>query len=155
MLSIRMATADVMTEPPADLATEASDLRIATFRLARRLRQERALEAMSDGQFSVLAILYTHGTQASGELAERERVSAPAMTRTINCLEELGYLARTPDEDDRRRVNVSLTDAGTALVTETTRRRDTWLQNTLAELSDEQRATLTAATEIMKELAAR
>ena len=40
------------------------------------------------------------------------------MNRTVNCLEESGYVARTPDEQDRRKVNVSLTDAGREMVGE-------------------------------------
>ncbi|MGZ8805009.1 MAG: MarR family transcriptional regulator, partial [Microbacterium sp.] len=42
-------------DPPHDLSREASDLRIATFRLARRMRTQRAVDSMSDGQFAVLA----------------------------------------------------------------------------------------------------
>ena len=140
---------------PTDDARAAADLRMATFRLARRLRSQRAVDTMSDGQFAVLAALKIHGPHTLGELADRERVSAPSMNRTVNCLEESGYLSRTPDEDDRRKVNIDLTDAGRDVVEETVRRRDSWLEHALAELTDEQRATLAAAAEIMTGVAAR
>ena len=77
------------------------------------------------------------------------------MNRTVNCLEESGYLSRTPDETDRRKVNIALTDAGRGVVAETVRRRDSWLEQALAELTDAQRATLHAAAAIMREVAAR
>ncbi|HWI30107.1 MAG TPA: MarR family transcriptional regulator [Microbacterium sp.] len=144
--------------PPADasaLGHEASDLRMATFRLARRLRAQRAVDTMSDGQFAVLAGLHIHGSHTLSELAERERVSAPSMNRTVNCLEESGYLTRTADAVDRRKVNIELTDAGATVVAETVRRRDAWLEEALAELSPEQRATLAAASVVMRELAER
>lgn len=150
MLTIRM---DAATTSP--LADEASDLRMATFRLARRLRAQRAVDSMSDGQFAVLAALTRHGAHTLGELADRERVSAPSMNRTVNCLEESGYLSRTPDETDRRKVNIALTDAGRDVVAETVRRRDSWLEGALADLTPAQRATLAAAAEIMREVAAR
>lgn len=134
---------------------DASDLRMATFRLARRLRAQRAVDSMSDAQFAVLAGLHVHGSHTLGELAERERVTSPSMNRTVNCLEESGYLARTPDEDDRRKVNVTLTPAGATVVTETVRRRDAWLEDVLAELSASQRRTLAAASVIMREIADR
>ncbi|WP_434810978.1 MarR family winged helix-turn-helix transcriptional regulator [Microbacterium sp. bgisy189] len=140
---------------PTDDARAAADLRMATFRLARRLRSQRAVDTMSDGQFAVLAALKIHGPHTLGELADRERVSAPSMNRTVNCLEESGYLSRTPDEDDRRKVNIDLTDAGRDVVEETVRRRDSWLEHALAELTDEQRATLASAAEIMTGVAAR
>jgi len=143
--------------PPAapELSTAASDLRMATFRLARRLRSQRAVDTMSDGQFAVLAALSVHGQHTLGELADRERVSAPSMNRTVNCLEESGYLTRTADADDRRKVNIALTDSGRAVVEETVRRRDSWLEHALAELSDDQRELLRAASELMREVAAR
>ena len=119
------------------LAEEASEFRMATFRLARRMRSQRAVDSMSDGQFAVLAALSVHGPHTLGELADRERVSAPSMNRTVNCLEGSGYLSRTPDADDRRKVNIALTDEGRAVVEETVRRRDSWLEGALADLSAE------------------
>ncbi|QLD13241.1 MarR family transcriptional regulator [Microbacterium oleivorans] len=128
---------------------------MATFRLARRLRAERAIDSMSDGQFAVLANLHVHGPHTLGELAERERVSAPSMNRTVNHLEELGYLTRTPDDTDRRKVNIALTDEGRSVVVETTRRRDSWLEHALEDLEPHQRETLAAAATIMRGMADR
>ena len=142
-------------EPPVEhLAAEASEIRIATFRLARRLRAERAIDTMSDGQFAVLATLKMHGPHTLGELAGRERVSAPSMNRTVNCLEESGYLSRTPDETDRRKVNIALTDDGLEVVEETVRRRDAWLEAAISALPADKRALLLEAAEVMREVAA-
>ena len=138
-----------------ELALAASDFRMATFRLARRLRSQRAVDTMSDGQFAVLAGLKVHGPHTLGELAERERVSAPSMNRTVNCLEELGYLTRTPDESDRRKVVIDPTEPGREVVVETVRRRDSWLEHAFEELSAAQRATLAKAAAIMQEVAGR
>ena len=143
--------------PPSDsrhdLGEAASDLRMATFRLARRLRAQRAVDAMSDGQFAVLAALTMHGEHTLGQLADRERVTAPSMNRTVSLLAEAGYVSRTPDEDDRRRVTIALTDAGRRVVDETVRRRDAWLEKALAALTDDQRRTLAAAAQIMRTVA--
>ncbi len=158
MLTILMSLTE--TPPATDSAShqfadEASAFRMATFRLARRLRAERAVDSMSDGQFAVLAVLKVHGPHTLGELADRERVTPPSMTRTVNCLEESGYITRTPDEVDRRKVNIDLTDDGLAVVLETTRRRDAWLEEAIGELSPDKRAALAAAAEIMLAVAAR
>jgi DNA-binding MarR family transcriptional regulator len=151
--SVATTTSDI--EVPAEDAAAARDLRMATFRLSRRLRSERGLDTMSDAQFAVLATLSHHGPHTLGELAERERVTAPSMNRTVNCLEEGGWLTRTPDEDDRRKVNIQITDTGRDLVSETVRRRDRWLATVVAGLTPAQRRTLTKAAEIMHEVAAR
>ncbi len=136
------------------LSAEASEVRMATFRLARRLRAQRAVDAMSDGQFAVLAGLKIYGPHTLGELAERERVSAPSMNRTVNCLEESGYLTRTPDAADRRKVIIDLTPSGLEVVEETVRRRDAWVEEALSGLTAEERRTLSAAAEIMQRMAA-
>jgi DNA-binding MarR family transcriptional regulator len=146
-------TSVTVTQP--DLSAAASDLRLATFRLARRLRAQRAVDSMSDGQFAVLAALKVHGAHTLGELAERERVTAPSMNRTVNGLEEAGYLTRTPADDDRRKVIIALTDSGLAVVDETVRRRDAWLEEALAELSASERDTLAAAADVMRKVAER
>lgn len=148
-------TRTTSTIPATTTPDEASTLRMATFRLARRLRSQRAVDSMSDAQFAVLAGLSIHGAHTLSELADRERVSAPSMNRTVNCLEEAGYLSRTPDEVDRRKVNIDLTDAGRATVAETVRRRDSWLEKALSDLTAEQRSILNDAAAIMTELAAR
>lgn len=153
-----MHLSDVPSPAPVDdtdLHDEATELRMATFRLARRLRSERAIDTMSDGQFAVLAALKVHGPHTLGELADRERISPPSMNRTVNCLEESGYVARTPDADDRRKVNISLTDAGRDVVEETLRRRNAWLEDALADLTPAQRSLLAAAADVMREVADR
>ena len=137
----------------ATIAEQSSELRLATFRLSRRLRAEKTDEALSDGQVAVLGVLFRQGAQTLTQLAERERVSAPSMNRTVNCLEETGYLQRVADDIDRRKANISLTDAGRELVKATTSKRDAWLTVRLRELSKEDRAVLARAAELMGGLA--
>ncbi len=128
-------------------------MRMATLRLARRLRAEKADDDLSDGQFAVLAALYVHGPHTLGALAEREHISPPSMNRTVNCLEGLGSLAREADAEDRRKVNISLTEAGTTVVDETVKKRDRWLTRQMREITPEERATLASAAEIIRRLA--
>ena len=142
-------------ESPHDLSREASDLRIATFRLARRMRTQRAVDSMSDGQFAVLAGLFVHGPHTLTELADRERVSAPAMNRTVNCLQDAGYISRSADENDGRKVVIDLTDEGRAVVDETARRRDAWVEEALAEIAPDEREILAKAAAIMQRMVAR
>ena len=137
----------------ATIAEQSSELRLATFRLGRRIRAEKSDEALSDGQIAVLGNLFRNGTQTLGQLAERERVSAPSMNRTVNCLEEGGYLTRVAGDVDRRKVNIALNEAGRAVVKETISKRDAWLTNRLRELSREDREVLARAAELMGGLA--
>lgn len=133
----------------------ASALRISVARLSRRLRSERdpENEQISVGQLSVLGILARLGECTVGELAAHERVQPPSMTRTVNCLEEGGYVERRPHEIDRRQVVVALSEQGRAAVAAERRRRDAWLARQLRELTPEERSVLRQAAPIIERLA--
>ena len=146
-----------MSASDDSLHLTATDLRMATFRLARRLRCARAADTMSDTQLAVLAELRMNGRRTISTLAERERVTAPSMTSIVNGLEEQGYVARTPDEDDRRRVQVDITPAGVEIVVETIRRRDVLLADMLREVdyTEEELTTLREASALMRRVVER
>ena len=131
----------------------AHQLRLTVLRLARRVRAERADDAMSDGRLSVLSLLANQGAQTLGSLAESERVTPPSMNRTINALVESGLVTRVADASDGRKVVIDLSEAGRRLVKETRRKRDAWFSARLAKLTPEERATLDAAAPILRRLA--
>ena len=141
-----------MTE---DFAATASELRFALFRLTRRLRCVRAVDAMSDAQLAALGALRAHGRRTLSGLAEHERVTAPTMSATVNGLEDLGLVRRVPDEDDRRRVYVEITDEGEKVVAATVRRRDEALADMIAELDldADELAVLRAAAPVLRKVA--
>lgn len=141
-----------MSASDESLHLTATDLRLATFRLARRLRCARAVDAMSDAQLAVLATLRLHGRRTITALADAERVTAPSMTSMINGLAEQGYVVRIPDEEDRRRVQVDITETGSAIVAETIHRRDQLLAGMLAELdfTEDELSTLREASALMR-----
>lgn len=146
-----------MSTPSDPLLDTAAELRIAVFRLTRRLRGIRAADAISDAQLSVLGALDLHGRYTLSGLAEHERVTAPTMSIIVNGLVELGYVTRVPDDEDRRRVQVEITESGHAIVAETVRRRDERLADLLGELDlgGEQLAALREAAAVLRRLADR
>jgi DNA-binding MarR family transcriptional regulator len=122
-------------------------------RVARRLRAEKSDQELSDGQFSVLAVLDRNGPLTPRALAEYERVQPPSMTRTLAGLHGRGLIDRAGDPADRRQVIVELTEAGLLAVQETRRRRDAWLARRLADLEPKERAALAEAAEILRRIA--
>ncbi len=131
------------------------DFRMANGRLARRLRQEKAENELTGGQFSALGTLFVEGPLTLSELSEHERVTPPSMNRTVNALVEAGLVKRDGSADDGRKVVLTATDAGLALMRETRKRRDAWLAQRIVKLTPEQRRILADAAVIMKELADR
>lgn len=129
----------------------ADELRVALMRVSRRIRLEGAGGKVTPSQFSVLAAL-KRGPLTLRELAEREQVQPPAMTRTVASLVELRLVARVQDQQDRRQAVVSLSRAGRRVVDETRNQRTEWLARRLVELSDDERRTLAEATELLQRI---
>lgn len=129
-------------------------LRTAVMRLRRRLATER--DPHNDLSLSAMAVLgglNKEGELTLGQLAEREKVQPPSMTRTVNCLQDGGYVTRRPSETDKRQVLVAITDLGREKVKADRARRDAWLSQRLAELTPTERETLRQAAPILEKLA--
>lgn len=129
------------------------DFRLANGRLARRLRQEKPDNELTAGQFSALGTLFTHGPMTLTKLSDHERVTPPSMNRTVNHLVDTGFVVRTPATDDGRKVVLTPTDVGLAIMRETRKRRDAWLAQRVRKLTPAERRVLSDATIIMRELA--
>ena len=129
--------------------SEVSDVRAATLRLARRIRQQRSVTLMTDSQFAVLVALHLHGPHTLTALAERDGVSAPSMNRTVNALIEHGFVSRVTDANDRRKVQIAISEEGEQVVADTVERRDMWLSKVLEGMTEEERETLHRAAQII------
>jgi DNA-binding MarR family transcriptional regulator len=133
-------------------ASLSSDLRMAVTRLSRTLRAQKADASMSDAQFSALAQLQRYGPRSLAALSEAEGVTPPSMTKTVNALIDRGLVGKSEDTEDKRKILLTVTDAGDAVVRETRRRRDAWLAPRLAHLTPTERRTIAEATDIMRRL---
>jgi len=121
-------------------------------RIARELRREAQAEGVSPSQIALLATIKYEPGISLGELAARERMSAPGMTRHIDRLEKSGLVTRTPSSDDRRRVGLKLTEEGQRVLRRVRSRRTAWLGQRLGHLSDAERAAVDAAIDPLNKL---
>ncbi|NYH79150.1 DNA-binding MarR family transcriptional regulator [Actinopolyspora biskrensis] len=132
--------------------TLASRLRIAIVRLNRRLRTQTESN-VTLSQMSALACLWRNGPLAPRELATKEGVQPPSMTRVIAALEELGLVRRRQHPTDGRQAIVELTDSGRARMDQEVSVREQWLDLRLAELTEQERTTLSEAARILDRMA--
>ncbi|WP_285508150.1 MarR family transcriptional regulator [Actinokineospora sp. NBRC 105648] len=130
-----------------------SRLRLAVVRLNRRLRAQRTNSLVTLTQISALSCLHKCGPLSPGELAAKEGVQPPSMTRVIGALEELGLVSRKPHPSDGRQAIVALTEAGLGYVEADISAREAWLDRQLAQLDDQERAILAQAAEIIDRMA--
>ena len=77
----------------------------------------KATEELNKLQLRIALELYAIEEALVHELANVAGVSAPAISRSVDELEKLGYVKRIRDEkEDRRRVYVTLTNKGSKFV---------------------------------------
>jgi DNA-binding MarR family transcriptional regulator len=89
--------------------------------LERAVKEEFAAHAVEPWEFDVLATLLRSGPPhvlSAGALSAAAMVSSAALTNRIDRLVNRGLVARDVDPEHRRRVLISLTGAGLALVNE-------------------------------------
>lgn len=130
----------------------ANGLRPVLLRVGRELRREARAVGVSPEQVALLVtIKYSPGIGIR-ELAARERVSPPAMTKHVDRLERDGLVDRTPSDDDRRRVGLTLTPEGHRVLRRVRSRRTAWLASRLRELDDRELAAIEAAVEPLGKL---
>jgi DNA-binding MarR family transcriptional regulator len=135
-----------------DTAGIADRLRPVLLRIGRELRRETRAAGISPEQVSLLvAIKYEPGIGVR-ELASRERVSPPAMTKHVDRLERDGLVQRTQSADDRRRVGLTLTEEGQRVLRRVRSRRTAWLASRLGKLSPAEVAAVEAALEPLARL---
>ena len=131
------------------LAKLANELRIACQQVSRRVRFEPSAE-VPPHHVSVLYKLLD-GPLTPGELAELEKVSAPSMTRTANCLVERQLVERTDHPTDGRSKLLTLTDEGRATLKRVQRARDTWMYDKLKGLTEDELDVLQRASALLRE----
>jgi DNA-binding MarR family transcriptional regulator len=135
-----------------DTVAVADALRPVLLRVGRELRREARAEGISPEQVGLLvAIKYAPGIGVR-DLAGRERISPPAMTKHVDRLERDGLVMRTPSADDKRRIGLTLTDEGQRTLRRVRSRRTAWLASRLRGLSAEELAAVEAAVEPLSRL---
>jgi DNA-binding MarR family transcriptional regulator len=139
-----------LTMPDAELAGR---LRLTVGLLVRRLRQ-RDPGHLSPAQLSALVTIEATGPVRSGDLAARENVSAPTITRMIGAMEEAGLVTRRADPSDARGSLISLAPGGSAALDALRRESNNTLSRTLSRLPRDQRAALVAALPALEALLA-
>lgn len=88
----------------------------------------------------------------TGELAARERIKPPSVSRSSHTLVEAGLVYRTPHPTDGRQVVLQLTNTGTATAQDEVASREIALAEQLDDLTQQERATLAAAARILTEI---
>ncbi len=134
--------------PPVDAAR----LRVALFRLSRRLRKHE-VAGLTPTQLSALAMLELTGPMRLGDLAAAERIAPSTLTRLISALEDSGYVQRVAVPQDARAAAVAVTEPGRSALSRIRAETTSLLADSLLLLTPDQLAALAAALPALEQLA--
>jgi DNA-binding MarR family transcriptional regulator len=86
-------------------------------RIRRMLDETLEEHGLTSGEWHALGRLSRapDGRASAGELAAKVELSSAAMTNRLDRLEKAGLVRRVPDENDRRSVQIEVTDEGRQL----------------------------------------
>lgn len=71
---------------------------------------------ITEQQWRVLRVLQEGGAMEPTRIADEACLLLPSLTRILQKLEEKGMITRRPDDTDRRKQVVSITDAGNQVI---------------------------------------
>jgi len=101
--------------------------------VTRQMRRHRPDHGLTLSQLELLGEVSRTGVTTPAELGTRLHVRVQSLTDSINELVSRGLIARRPDEADRRRQLIEITDAGSALLDADRAERDAWLHATMRD----------------------
>lgn len=141
----------VPASPEVDEAT--ARLYLTIVRLSRSLRRTgNGPGGLGHGSVSALATLVNFGPMRLGDLANKEGVAAPTLSRMMASLVDAGYARREPDPADGRASLVTATPQGERVVSGLRSDRMQDLQRRMGRLSDDERELLLAALPALADL---
>jgi DNA-binding MarR family transcriptional regulator len=130
--------------PDAPLAaTTGQQLLLALMTIGRRLRSRVRASELDPSSVFVLHHVAEKAPLRLSELARCIRLDSSTVSRQVKNLEDLGYLERSGDPDDRRASRLRLTDQGRAVLEEAMRARAALVDRATAGWSVQDRDQLT------------
>jgi DNA-binding MarR family transcriptional regulator len=90
-------------------------LRDASKSVMSAFQQRIERHQLTLGQYFILRELWQDDGLTQREISDRVSMMGPALTIVLDAMEERGFVARVRSTEDRRRINVFLTEKGRAL----------------------------------------
>jgi len=140
-------------EPSATELTACADRLLEvvprTMRGIRHAMRSTVAPALTVTQLRALLFVASHSRTGLSPLAEHLGMSLPSASALVARLVRAGLLDRSGDPGERRRIQLGLTDAGSAGVASARRSARSWLRQRLAFLSADELRGLQRSLELL------
>ncbi len=92
--------------------------------------------------FAILEILHHKGPTPINAIGKKIGLTSGSITTAVDRAEKKGWIVRGPDEKDRRVVNITLTQSGTKIISESMEKHAAVLESSASVLDAQERTTL-------------
>ena len=138
--------------PDSEILAIADRLHSAAIHLLRRVRKQDVATGEGPARLSALSVLVFGGAKTMGELAAAEQVKPPTMSRIVAGLVRSRLVKIERDPRDARRMQIRATTEGARLLQKGRQRRIEYLARNLERLTQQERAEIGKAVEILGKL---
>ncbi|MGJ9417570.1 MarR family winged helix-turn-helix transcriptional regulator [Massilia sp. CMS3.1] len=146
--SKKLSVADAAATATASVAAKPMGLAYLVGRLDHvlngRLRDAVTPAGLSVPQYTALSVFRAHGSLSNAQLATRTMISPQSANEMVKQMQARGWIVRTPDPAHGRIIQISLTEAGQAVLVECDARVAEVERMMFPELDDQGRAQLHA-----------
>ena len=112
------------------------------------IRQNKETD-LSFSQVNTLFRLFHHGSSSVNKLADHLGVTKAAVSQLLDPLIAADLVVRFENPEDRRRKLIELTEKGHSLVKKSMRARHAWLADLEREFSEDEKATILPAIQLL------
>jgi DNA-binding MarR family transcriptional regulator len=128
-----------------ELSELSSSLRTVISSLHKGLRKQMySANTYSMTEMETIGHLSRNKSLLPSELAALTRIKTQSMSQILKRMEEDGLIKRTPSDDDKRKIFISLTAAGKKMIQHARYERDEWLKSSMEKLLTEKEKDLLA-----------
>ncbi len=135
-----------------ECAHEVLDVVPMVFRVIRAELRKHSAKEMSVPQYRMLAFVYRNEGASLSEVGDHIGLTLPTMSLLVDGLVARGLVSRRTDPEDRRRMTLTLTEAGRARLESARAATMANLEERLRQLSASDRATITTTMRMLSEL---
>ena len=139
-----------MTISAEECAREVLDVVPQVMREIRSVMRSNRTEGLSVPQFRTLIFVHRHGGASLSEVADHIGVTLPSMSKLVDGLVGRGLVNREIDAGDRRRVMLTLTPEGVAILQRASSVTRQSLAERLTALDDSDRMTVVQAMQALR-----
>jgi len=133
-----------------ECAREVMDVVPPTMRAIREQLRKHRSEFLSVPQFRTLLFINRRRNASLSQVADAIGLTLPSMSALVDGLVKRNFVDRRTHKDDRRRVDLTLTERGEATLTSARKETQQYLKERLSRLSEPERNSVFKGLEILR-----